>query len=85
MPKLTAKKRNNLLSSDFAEPGQRKYPIPDRSHARNALARVSQHGTAQEKAKVRKKVSSKFPGLSVSGLKKGSAKKIKAPKRATVK
>ena len=47
---------------DFAVPG-RKYPIPDRSHARNALARVSQHGTPTEKAEVRKKVKSKYPGI----------------------
>lgn len=63
MGKLNAKQRNALPASDFAEPGERKYPVPDRSHAQNALARVSQHGTPAEKAKVRAKVAKAFPGL----------------------
>ena len=46
MAKLNASKRNNLKSSTFGLPGERKYPMPDRSHAANAKARASQ----QEKA-----------------------------------
>lgn len=42
MSKLTTKKRNKLSKSEFALPGQRKYPINDRSHAANAKARSSQ-------------------------------------------
>lgn len=42
MADLTTKKRNSLPKSSFGEPGERKYPMPDASHARNALARVSQ-------------------------------------------
>lgn len=68
MAKLTAKKRNALVSSSFVFPAQRRYPVEDASHARNALARVSQFGTAAEKAAVRSKVKSKFPGI---GQKKG--------------
>lgn len=41
MAKLTTKKRNELPASTFAGPG-RSFPIPDKSHARNALARASQ-------------------------------------------
>lgn len=63
MAKLTAAKRKKLPKSDFAEPESRKYPIPDKAHARNALARVSQHGTSAEKATVRKKVKKKFPSI----------------------
>jgi hypothetical protein len=63
MAKLTAKKRNALKTSSFAEPGERKYPIQDASHARNALARVSQHGTPAEKAKVRAAVKRRYPGI----------------------
>ena len=59
MAKLTSAKRNALPGSVFALPGRR-YPIPDRSHAQNALARVSQHGTPTEKAAVRSKVKAKF-------------------------
>jgi hypothetical protein len=63
MAKLTAKKRNALKTSSFAEPGKRAYPIQDASHARNALARVSQHGTPAEKAKVRAAVHRKYPSI----------------------
>lgn len=42
MAKITTSRRNDLPTSDFGMPGARKYPMPDKSHARNALARVSQ-------------------------------------------
>lgn len=62
MAKLTAAKRKKLKSSSFAL-GGRRYPIHDISHARNALARVSQHGTSSEKARVRAAVYRKYPSL----------------------
>jgi hypothetical protein len=62
MAKLTAKKRNALSGSTFAGP-DRSYPIPDASHARNALSRVSQFGSPDLKAAVRAKVAKKFPGI----------------------
>lgn len=40
--KLTAKKRNHLSGKTFGLPGERKYPMPDRSHAANAKARATQ-------------------------------------------
>lgn len=60
--KLTAAKRKHLPSSTFAGP-DRSYPINDMSHARNALARVSQFGTHDLKAKVRAAVHKKFPDI----------------------
>jgi len=72
MAKLTAAKRQNLKPSSFALPGKGEgkggkgagsYPIPDASHARNALARVAQHGSSSEKAAVRAKVKAKFPNI----------------------
>lgn len=42
MAKLTSKARNNIPSSEFGLPGERKYPMPDKSHAANAKARASQ-------------------------------------------
>jgi hypothetical protein len=42
MADLKAKTRNALPKSDFGMPGERKYPMPDRSHAANAKARASQ-------------------------------------------
>lgn len=39
---LTSKKRNKLPKSSFGLPGERKYPMPDRSHAVDAKARATQ-------------------------------------------
>jgi hypothetical protein len=66
MAKLTAEERKSLKKSEFALPGKRAYPIPDKSHARNALARVSQFGSPAEKARVRAAVHRKFPGIGQS-------------------
>ncbi len=63
MAPLTTQKRNNLPTSSFAEPGKRKYPVPDANHARNALARVSGNGTPSEKAMVRAEVARRFPSI----------------------
>ena len=42
MAKLTTGRRNALPKSEFGMPGARKYPMPDKAHARNAKARASQ-------------------------------------------
>jgi len=42
MSELNAAKRKRLPKSDFGEPGDRKYPMPDRSHAANAKSRAKQ-------------------------------------------
>lgn len=63
MARLSYQERKHLPSSSFVFPSKRAYPIEDKAHARNALARVSQHGSAKEKAKVRRKVHKKFPGI----------------------
>ena len=55
--------RKKLKKSSFALPEQEKYPIPDIEHARNALARVAQHGSAAEKTQVRAAVEKKYPSL----------------------
>lgn len=75
MAKLTGKKRKSLKTSSFALPKKRAYPIHDKSHARNALARVAQHGSPSEKSRVRAAVKRKFPGIAVGGKKKKSKKK----------
>jgi hypothetical protein len=72
MAELTTKARKQLPSKSFALPGKGagpqgkgagSYPIHDKAHARNALARVSQHGTPAEKSKVRAAVHRKFPDI----------------------
>ena len=42
MAKLSTKSRNKLSKKTFGLPGERKYPMPNRSHAINAKARASQ-------------------------------------------
>ncbi len=42
MSELGTQKRNSLPKSDFGLPEERKYPMPDKSHARNAKSRASQ-------------------------------------------
>lgn len=70
MAKLNAAARKSLPKSDFAVKSKAKsakgkaksgsYPIPDESHARNALARAS--GKPVEK-EVRAAVKRKFPNI----------------------
>jgi len=62
MAKLTTRGRNQIKAKNFALPGRR-YPIQDISHARNALARVAQHGTRAEQRSVRAKVYARYPSL----------------------
>lgn len=46
MSDLSTKKRNSLPKKEFGLPGERKYPMPDKSHAANAKARASQQVAA---------------------------------------
>jgi hypothetical protein len=59
MAKLTKAERNKLPDSDFAGPN-RSYPVMDKSHARNAKARVSEFGSASLKKKVDAKADKKL-------------------------
>ncbi len=61
--KLSYKARKELPDSAFVFPNERKYPIHDIAHARNALARVAQHGTPEEQEKVKAAVYKKYPQL----------------------
>jgi hypothetical protein len=75
MAKLSSAKRDSLPKSDFGEPGSRKYPMPDKSHAANAKARASQAVSAGrmsggEKAKIDAKANK------VMGKSKPDGKKV---------
>jgi len=67
MAELTTAGRKRIKKSNFAIPGKApesgSYPIHDVAHARNALARVAQHGTPSEQAQVKRKVYAKYPSL----------------------
>jgi hypothetical protein len=73
----STKNRKKLSKKSFALPGKRKYPIPDEKHARNALARVAQHGTPAEQKKVKAAVKRRFPSIG-KGKKKKSQKAKKS-------
>ena len=74
MSVLTAKKRNALPKSAFGEPKERKFPVNDAAHAKNAKARATQMVkkgklSVSEKAKIDRKADK------VLGKKSGSKKK----------
>jgi len=75
MAKLTAAQRNRLPDSAFAGP-DRSYPVNNPSHARNALARASQHASPELQAKIKAKVRRKYPGIQVHA--EGGAAKHRA-------
>lgn len=79
MAKLTTKKRNALKGGTFGLPGERKYPMPDKNHAKNAKARASQQVkkgnlSSAEKAKIDRKADR------ILGESKGSKSKSKKRK-----
>src|SRR5262249_23520194 len=55
--------------------GRAKYPINTLKRARNALARVSAHGSAQEKKLVKAAVKRKYPALAKRSTVIGGKKK----------
>lgn len=75
MAKLTAKGRKQIATKNFAGP-DRSYPIEDASHARNALARVSQHGSPAVKAQVRAKVHAKYPDIGEKSHKTSAGREL---------
>lgn len=64
MARLSSGQRSSLSMSDFAiperAPGSGSYPIPDISHARDALARSS---GKPEESRVRAAVCRRYPAL----------------------
>src|SRR5690349_19371197 len=66
----STKERKKLSKKSFALPGKRKYPIPDKAHARNALARVAQHGTPAAQTQAEAAVRKRYPSLGTHGNKR---------------
>jgi hypothetical protein len=61
---LATKARGSLPASAFVFPGEKRYPIHDEAHARNALARCS---GKPEEAQVKAAVYKRYPQLKPSG------------------
>ena len=64
--KLTTNKRNRMNASSFALPESRAYPINDRAHARNALARLH-NATPSEQKQIKRAIDQRYPGLRDKG------------------
>lgn len=67
MAVLTAARRKQLRAKIFGLPAERKYPLPDASHAANAKARASQQPAAGnltpgQKAQIDSKANSVLKG-----------------------
>ena len=74
MARITSKQRKRMSRSTFATPPTKSakkrgakgsFPIPDASHARNALARSANKSPAI-RAAVRRAVHKHFPGIKVA-------------------
>ena len=63
MAVLSDAQRRRLPPAAFAIPAARKYPIPDRAHARAALARCAHDCSPSERHQVRAAIDRRFPGL----------------------
>jgi len=71
MAKLSTKARKEIPSSKFGEPGQRKYPLENKSHARNAKARASE---MEHKGRISKSTEEKIDRKADRVLGKGKRK-----------
>lgn len=75
---LSSKQRKDLPDSDFIFPSEKRYPIPDLAHARNALARVAQNGSSDEQTKVKNAVYKRYPALKSDSSTKMSESPLQA-------
>lgn len=71
MTKLTTKSRKSLPKSDFALPGERKYPVDTKARAANAKARATQ---MEEKGKLSSSAKSKIDAKANKVLKSNKKK-----------
>ena len=76
MTKLSTASRKKLPKKDFALPAERKYPVEDKAHAKNAKARASE---MEHKGKLSEGAKSKIDAKANKVLKKGPK-----PKKAKV-
>jgi hypothetical protein len=65
MSRMKESKRDELPKSDFGLPSERKYPMPDASHAADAKARATQQEkkgtiTAAQRSQIDKKANQKL-------------------------
>lgn len=66
MAKLSYGQRKRLPAKEFIFPKERKFPIPDAAHARNALSRAGAKSSTVDEA-VKREVKRRFPSIKVAG------------------
>jgi len=71
MAKLTAEKRKKIPKKEFGLPGEKKYPMEDKAHARNAKARASEMAN---KGKLSKSAEAKIDAKADKVLGRGKKK-----------
>lgn len=72
MAKLSSKERNKIPSKEFGLPGERKYPMPDKSHAANAKARAAQqHAKGNLSASAKARIDAKANRILGKGGRRG--------------
>lgn len=74
MAKLTTKARKAIPTSEFGLPGERKYPMENAAHARNAKARASE---MEHKGKLSASSKAKIDAKADKVLKRGEPKGAK--------
>jgi hypothetical protein len=89
MAVIITKKRKKLKPKTFGLPDEKKYPMPDKSHAANAKARATQMVkkgklSLADKKKIDRKAD-KILGESASKSKKASSKKSPVKRKSTSK
>lgn len=73
LAQLDAKKRGDLKPGDYAIPDEKAYPIHDRKHAANALARAQQNETGDRLKKVQDAACARHPDLPFCQARKGGS------------
>ncbi len=73
---LNDKERNSLSPHDFVFPQTRRYPIHDKAHAQNALARVSANGSPSEVEAVHAAVYNRYPEIAHAHAMASAMKKV---------
>lgn len=71
MPKLTTKSRKALPKSEFALAAERKFPVNDKNHAKNAKSRASE---MEHKGKISKSTENKIDAKANKVLKSSKKK-----------
>lgn len=71
------KEKNFALSASESSTGEPAYPIHDKTHAQNALARVKQHGSPAERHEVYRDIARKYPELATRTKTAGIAEHLR--------